>query len=167
MYRGATFIMQNRVSIFQETIDTLLKNLSSEDLKYIYFGNSNTSNVSLLNIIALAINNSLKKYAVNGNSDRDNIISYRLITKIILGVFCLTPAFDTKVEASIAKINDELVKHFTNITISKINLLLYISDLCLKDHDLRSQLQNCSPSFDTKPEEKYPTIRVLDLILWK
>ena len=169
MYRGSAFIMQNRVSIFQEVIDGLLRNLSSEDIKYLYSESNTCINQSLLNTIASVINDALKKYATESDNERnsDHVISHRLITKIILGIFCLTPAFDTEVEASIVEIKKELGKHSKQTNISRINLLLYISNLCLNDHDLRSQLKKICLSFDPQSEERYLLIRTLDLVLWK
>ena len=170
MYRGSGFIMQYRATIFHNVINDFLNTLSTEDINKIYTKDRLKNNEEFLNKIALIINNNLKQFynanAINkGNKVKNDNVGSLLITKIILGVFCLTPAFDRKVENFIKNIKQDRSNNYLK-TISNIDLLIIINDTCLENNELKPLLIKHCPCF-CNSTEKYPIVRALDLALWQ
>lgn len=177
MYRGSSFLLDNRAAIFSNVINGLLDILTTEDINTIYDKPCSHNNKEFISKIASVINDNLKQFRNNKLNRKERQqnqterkpkdIDNLLITKIILGVFCLTPAIDNKVSNSIKNIKESISKssgYFEHA--SKIHLLITICDVCLEDPELRSLLSKACPCFyDTT--EPYPIIRALDLALWQ
>lgn len=177
MYRGSSFLLDNRAAIFSNVINVLLDTFTINDINTIYYKPCSHNNKKFINKIASIINDNLKQFRNNKTSKKEKQrnrterkskdIDNLLITKIILGVFCLTPAIDNKVSNSIKNIKESLSEsnnYFKHI--SKIHLLITICDVCLEDSELRSLLSKACPCF-YNTTEPYPIIRALDLALWQ
>lgn len=175
MYRGSSFLLDNRAAIFCNVINDFLNIFTFDDIQTIYDKNCLHYNKEFINKIASTINNNLKQFYNNDPNRKEDTqkqikrksknINNLLITKIILGVFCLTPAIDSRVSNSINNIKESLPGNYFK-HISKIHLLITICDVCLEDPKLKAILTEASPCFD-KISEKYPVIRTIDLALWQ
>lgn len=163
MYRGSAFISKHRASIFNSLIKDFIKEFSLKDFNRIYDPERVETLDDLEEKIDLIINKNMQQCGPCGK--KCNRVSSLLVTKIMLGIFCLVPAYDENVKAAIGNI----IESNENIKISsKPKLFRYIIKLCLEDKTLSSKLKSVSPFFDcsSQSKQRYPIIRTLDLILW-
>jgi len=152
MYRGSTFLLQNDYTIHIGIVKILHDN---KDLDFTDFKN--------IQKIKKQISDYYKKHANLSTSGSSNATD-TLITKIILGVFAVTPAYDDFFKAGIdlqSKFNGDykLTKSFNESSLDALNSFY---DIHKKEFE----------PFEAKQkyfieENKYPKMKLLDMFFWK
>jgi len=161
MFRASTGLFLHSSTILKPVIEAIAK----IDQKYWNIDVNNYTEISLSDLFLLYdnINNSIKFSNVN-KSNKKQEPTLTLVTKIMLGVFGNTPAFDSMFLKGIGKANYPGLGSEKSLK----NIWYTIYDFyCNNQHILDTKVRVTHPFIENGVTFKYPKAKLIDMIFFE